>query len=89
MGQEWICVRHRATYGGVKRIEEGDVERLIDQETGKFTKGQYEGKTIEEVAEDDEGIGYLYFIVEHSCTDQETKDFVEQWLEEHSEYMEE
>jgi len=63
---------------------------LIDQTTEKFTRGMYEGKTIQEVADDgEEGIGYLYFIMDHSNADQFSKDYLAEWLQLNPEYQEE
>lgn len=63
---------------------------LIDQDTGKFTRGQYDGETILEVAESgDEGVGYLYFLIDYSDTDDDSKSFVEDWLIAHPEFQEE
>lgn len=63
---------------------------LIDQQTEKFTRGKYEGKTIQEVADSGtEGSGYLYFIKDYAETDTESIVFVEKWLETHPEYQEE
>lgn len=65
-------------------------EPFINIVTEKFTRGQHEGSTIQEVAEsDDEGIGYLYFVMDYANTDQESKYYVAEWLEIHPEYQEE
>lgn len=65
-------------------------KRFIEQETQTFTRGQYEGKTIQEVAESgEEGIGYLYFIMDHSSTDRVSRAYVAEWLEMNPEFQEE
>lgn len=66
------------------------MDLLIDQETEKFTRGQYEGSTIQEVANSgDEGRDYLYFLVYYAAIAQESRDYVKEWLEDHPEYQEE
>lgn len=66
---------------------DNSIELLYDQEEGKFTRGDHEGESIEGVADSD--YGYLIFVRDYANTDEESKLFVENWMEAHPDYGEE
>lgn len=57
---------------------------LLDFETETFTRGVFEGKTLDDVAE--EAADYLVWIVEESEAAEDVKEYIESWLFQHPDH---
>ena len=56
-------------------------EPLIDQEKQIFNRGIHVGKFVDHVARID--LDYLYWLVGHSDADEESMEYLSEYLEEH------
>jgi hypothetical protein len=54
---------------------------LIDTEKEMFNRGKHEGKFVDHVARID--LDYLYWLVDHSDADEDSIEYLSEYLEEH------